>query len=100
MAYPTAAGSPAVLAFRNVDEANAFIDMLSASGKVSGPCKVVNVGIRGWLSFGDSLGVKHVALVVGTGPGLKVGVMALDDVLAAARADASSADERGEEATG
>ena len=86
MAYPTPSGEPGVLAFRNEEEATAFVAMLSSSGKVSGPCKVVNVGVQGWLSLGDFLGVKHVAIAVGIQTGkTKIGIVPLADLLKAAR---------------
>ena len=86
MAYPTRSGEPAVLAFRSEEEATDFISVLSSCGKISEPCKAVNVGVRGWLTFGESLGVKHVAVVVGTRQaGLKVGIVPLNQLLEAAR---------------
>jgi hypothetical protein len=98
MAYPTRSGEPAVLAFRSEEEATDFISVLSASGKVSEPCKVVNVGIRGWLTFGESLGVKHVAVVVGTRQDeLKVGIVPLNQLLEAARKYTSSHSEQGQD---
>ena len=101
MAYPTRSGEPAVLAFRSEEEATDFISVLSSSGKVSEPCKVVNVGVRGWLTFGESLGVKHVAVVVGTRQdGMKVGVVPLDELLEAAREYAAGLADQGEEGPG
>ncbi len=101
MAYPTRSGEPAVLAFRSEEEATDFISVLSASGKVSEPCKVVNVGIRGWLTFGESLGIKHVAVVVGTRKdGMKVGIVPLEQLLEAAREYASSLSERSQDGAG
>ena len=86
MAYPTSSGEPAVLAFRNEEEATEFLSVLSSSVKVSEPCKVVNVGVRGWLTFGESLGVENVAVVVGTRrDGMKVGMVPLEQLLEAAR---------------
>lgn len=100
MAYPTPSG-PAVLVFRNDEEATAFIDVLSSTGKVTGPCKIVNVGVRGWLSFGESLGVKHVAIVVANQDGgQKIGIVPLAELLAAAREYAAGHSVRGQDGEG
>lgn len=101
MAYPTPSGEPAVLAFRSEDEASAFLEVLSSSDKVTEPCKVVNVGVRGWLSFGESLGVTHVAIVVGIkNGGRKIGIVPLAKLLEAAKEYAAGPSERGHDGAG
>jgi hypothetical protein len=101
MAYPTPSGEAAILAFRNEAEANAFVEVLSASGKVSGPCRVVNLGVSGWLSFGESLGVRHVAIVVGIqNGGRKIGVVPMEELLEAAREYAPDHSRRGQDGAG
>src|SRR3954468_11471876 len=101
LGYPPPSGAPAVLAFLTVEAATDFIDVLSASGKVTGACRVVNVGIRGWLSIGDSLGVTHVAIVVGTqNGGRKIGIVPLAALLEAAKEYAAGPSEQGQDRAG
>ena len=98
MSHRTPSGEPAVLAFLSVDQASAFIAGLSSSGKVSEPCKVVSVGFRDWIAFSESFiaaGVKHIAVAqVG---GVKMAVVPLADLLAAAKEFASGVSEPGQD---
>ena len=98
MSHRTPSGEPAVLAFLSVDQASAFIAGLSSSQQVSEPCKVVSVGVGDWILFAESLlaaGVKHVA--VAQGVGVKMAVVPLADLLAAAREFASGVSEPGQD---
>ncbi len=97
MAHPTPSGEPAVLTFLSVKQATEFIGGLSSSGKVSGPCRVVSVGVRDWIPFAESLlaaGVKYIA--VAQEIGVKIAVVPLADLLEAAKEFASGLSKPGQ----
>ena len=69
---------------------------LASSGKVSGPCRAVSVGVRDWIPFAESLltaGVKHV--VVAQEVGVKIAVVPVTDLLQVAKDFASGLAEPG-----